>query len=60
MAGESLRFMALDWLYGQQRKAKIDLGRAESKPGHTAEEIEGLNKKLVVLDWLIGVAMKEG
>lgn len=50
---------ALDYLYSTQKKAKVALGHVESRPSHTSEEIENINKKLEVIDWLIGLAIKE-
>lgn len=56
---DRIKMKALDYLYRSQKKAKIDLGRVENKPGRTSVEIENINRKLEILDWLIGVAIKE-
>ena len=50
---------ALEFLYREQRAAKIALGRAEDKPNVTAEEITNLEKKIAAIDWLIPLAIKE-
>jgi hypothetical protein len=49
----------LHWLYGVQKKTKIDLGRAEARPNVTAEELDVLNRKLIYIDYLIGLTLKE-
>lgn len=45
---------ALSFLYGEQRKAKIALGRAEGKPNVQREEIESLQNKIDAIDWILG------
>lgn len=50
---------ALSFLYGELRKAKIALGRAEGKPNANPEEIENLQSKIEAIDWLIPIAIKE-
>ena len=51
---------SLDWLYKQQRKAQISLAHAEErqKGCPACREIEDLKRKLAVLDWLIGAAIR--
>lgn len=49
---------ALSFLYGELRKAKIALGRAEGKP-NSREERESLQGKIEAIDWLIPLAIKE-
>jgi hypothetical protein len=44
---------ALSFLYGELRKAKIALGRAEGKP-NSAEERENLQNKIDGIDWILG------
>lgn len=44
---------ALSFLYGEQRKAKIALGRAEGKPNVQREEIESLQSKIEAIDWIL-------
>ncbi len=48
---------ALQYLYKQLKKARIDLGRAEYKG--VADEIANLQTKIEVLEWLTSVAVKE-
>lgn len=43
---------ALSFLYGELRKAKIALGRAEGKP-NSAEERENLQNKIEAIDWIL-------
>lgn len=50
---------ALHHLYKEQKNAKLSLVRAEEKPRHRHEEISELQNKLEVLDWLIGLVIKE-
>lgn len=56
---DRIKMKALDYLYSQQKKAKMALAHAELKPGVMAEEIENINKKLEAIDWLISVVSKE-
>lgn len=44
---------ALSFLYGELRRAKIALGRAEGKP-NSKEERENLQNKLDAIDWILG------
>lgn len=48
---------ALQYLYKQLKKARIDIGRAEYKG--VAEEIANLQTKIEVLEWLASIAVKE-
>lgn len=50
---------ALSFLYGELRRAKIALGRAEGKPNVQREEIESLQSKIEAIDWLIPLAIAE-
>ena len=54
-----MKYHALEWLYGMQKKTKIDLGRAERRANVTQEELENLMKKLEYIDYIIGVMIKE-
>ena len=56
---EVTAYEVMDWLYGLQRKTKQALGRAESRPGVTHEELDALNRKLAYIDKLIGKMMEE-
>ena len=44
---------ALRMLYKQLREAKIALGHVESKPGVKQEELDNLERKIAVIDWMI-------
>lgn len=54
-----MRKTALEWLYRELRKAKIALGHAESRPGVTREELDNLQRKIDVLDYLTTLVNKE-
>lgn len=49
----------LKWLYGLQKEAKINLGRAESRPGVTQVELDTLKDKVSYIDYLIGEMIKK-
>lgn len=53
------RKLALEWLYRELRKAKIALGHAESRPGVTREELDNLQRKIDVLDYMTTLVNKE-
>lgn len=48
---------ALRFLCKSLKEAKIALGRAESRPGVTQEEIENLERKIAAIDWMIPLVM---
>lgn len=48
-----MRDKAQEWLCKQIRKARIAQGHAENRPGVTQEELENLQNKVDVLDWLL-------
>jgi hypothetical protein len=54
-----MRDEALEWLYRELKKAKIALGHAESRPGVTREELDNLQRKIDVLDYLTTLVNKE-
>ena len=49
---------ALNWLYDQLRRKRISLGHAETKPGVTAAETEGLQRSIEILEWLTAVVLE--
>ena len=49
---------ALRFLYKQLKDAKIALGRAEDRPNVKQEELDNLQRKIDVIDWLIPLAIK--
>lgn len=52
------REKALNWLYGQLRKKRISLGKAERKPNAAAAEIESLESAIEAIEWIIGVVLE--
>lgn len=48
-----MRDDALRFLYRELKSAKIALGRAETRPGVTDEELENLERKVAAIDWII-------
>lgn len=52
------RETALKWLYGQLRRKRIAVGRAEKKPNVDAVEVESLQSAIDVIEWLIGVVLE--
>lgn len=55
---ESIQHRSLVWLCREQKRAKMALWKAIER--HAPEvDIDNLNTKLEVLDWLIGLAIKE-
>lgn len=49
---------ALRFLYKHLRETKIALGKAENRPGVKQEELDNLERKIAVIDWLIPLAIK--
>lgn len=54
-----MREDALEFLYRELKSAKIALGRAETRPGVTAEELENLERKIAAIDWILPLVIKE-
>lgn len=52
------RDRALAWLYRELKAAKIALGRAETRPGVTQEELNNLQAKIDVIDWITPIVIK--
>ena len=55
---DTIQQRSLYYLYGQLRKARIAYGQAEDKPNNT-DELANLKNKIDVLEWVIGVVIKE-
>ena len=55
---DAIKQRSLHYLYGQLRKARIAMGQAEDKPNST-NEIANLQNKIEMLEWIIGVVIKE-
>ena len=49
---------ALKWLFNELRKAKIALGRAETRPGVTTTELDNLQSKIDMIDWITPIVIK--
>lgn len=49
---------AMRFLYKQLREAKIAYGRAEGRPGVKQEELDNLQRKIAMLDWVIPLVIK--
>lgn len=47
-----MRDAALKYIYTEKRKAKIALGQAETRHGVTQEELDNLQQRIEVLEWL--------
>lgn len=54
-----MRDDALSYLYKKLKKARIALAFAESKPGTTQKELDSIQHKINVLEWMTQVVMKE-
>ena len=54
-----MRDDALRFLYKELKSAKIALGRAETRPGVTDEEIANLERKVAAIDWILPLVIKE-
>lgn len=57
MNPDAIKQRSLRYLYGQLKHARISLGHAEARKN--AEEIANLQNKIEVLEWVIGVVIKE-
>jgi hypothetical protein len=55
-----MRETALKWLYGQLRKKRIAVGRAEKKPNVDAVEIGNLQESIEIIEWIIGKVLEGG
>ena len=54
------RETALKWLYGQLRRKRIAVGRAEKKPNVDAVEIGNLQESIEIIEWIIGKVLEGG
>lgn len=55
----NMRQKALEWLYRELKRSKIALGYAESRPGVTQQDLDNLQRKIDVLDYLTTLVNKE-
>ena len=54
----SNREASLRFLYKQLKDAKLALGNAENRPGVKQEELNNLQRKIEMLDWMIPLVIK--
>ena len=54
-----MRDDALSYLYKKLKKARIALAFAESKPGTTKKELDNIQHKIHVLEWISALVLKE-
>ena len=54
-----MRDEALKYLHKQLKKAKIAQGYAESTKATTQKELDNIQRKIDVLEWIIPVVLKE-
>lgn len=54
-----MRDHALEWLYLELKHAKINLSHAENRRGVTEGELDAIRQKIEMIDYLIGLALKE-
>lgn len=59
MEGKTMREKALEWLYKQLKQARVALGHAEHKTGVKQPELDDLNGKIALLEYLCEVVTKE-
>lgn len=55
----AISYHALEWLYRELKRAKIARAHAERRPGVRQDELESLDKKMLILDYLIEKEIKE-
>lgn len=55
-----MREKALHWLYREIKRARNHLGYAECRHGVTAKELDALQNKIDVLEYLAELVTKEG
>ena len=55
---KSINYRSIVWLNREQKKAKIDLWEAKERKA-LQQDIANLENKLDVLDYLVGLAIKE-
>jgi len=57
--GVVISYHALEWLYRELKRAKIARAHAERRIGVRQDELEALDKKILILDYLIEKEIKE-
>lgn len=56
---DSIKLAALTYLYKELKRLKISLANAEMRPNITAEELQNIENKIFIVDYLIGITLKE-
>lgn len=59
MSMQNIHETAQRALYARQKRLKIVLGNAEQRTGVTQAELDNIQRKLDVIDYLIGLVNKE-
>lgn len=54
-----MKLLALTYLYRLLREAKTSLSHAEQKPNAPPEELQALQERIDVLDYIIPIIIKE-
>lgn len=56
---DSIKLAALTYLYKELKRLKISLANAEMRPNITTEELQNIENKIFIVDYLIGITLKE-
>lgn len=56
---DSIKLAALTYLYKELKRLKISLANAEIRPNITTEELQNIENKIFIVDYLIGITLKE-
>lgn len=57
--GAAVSYHALEWLYRELKRAKIARAHAGRRIGVRQDELEALDRKILVLDYLVEKEIKE-
>ena len=55
----AIGYRALEWLYRELKRAKIAYAHAERRPGVRQAELEAIENKIEIIDWLIGETIRK-
>lgn len=56
---DSIKLASLTYLYKELKRLKISLANAEMRPNITTEELQNIENKIFIVDYLIGITQKE-
>lgn len=56
---DSIKLATLTYLYKELKRLKISLANAEMRPNITTEELQNIENKIFIVDYLIGITLKE-